>query len=118
MLKAYKKFWEGYADFTGYSTVSEYWWPHFIHLLITMPLFYALIQLQIDPNDVSAYQMIYSLRPLYSVFGLVIFLPSLTLSVLASKRCRITLVISSCWAYSLRRLVFHASIYDLTNKSR
>jgi len=42
MLKAYKKFWEGYADFTGYSTVSEYWWPHFIHLLITMPLFYAL----------------------------------------------------------------------------
>ncbi len=25
MLKAYKKFWEGYADFTGYSTVSEYW---------------------------------------------------------------------------------------------
>lgn len=81
MLKAYKKFWEGYADFTGYSTVSEYWWPHFIHLLITMPLFYALIQLQIDPNDVSAYQMIYSLRPLYSVFGLIIFLPSLTLSV-------------------------------------
>ena len=53
MLKAYKKFWEGYADFIGYSTVSEYWWPHFIHLLITMPLFYALIQLQIDPNDVS-----------------------------------------------------------------
>jgi len=81
MLKAYKKFWEGYADFTGYSTVSEYWWPHFIHLIITMPLFYALIQLQIDPNDVSAYQLIFSLRPLYSVFGLIIFLPSLTLSV-------------------------------------
>lgn len=34
MLKAYKKYWEGYLEFSGYSTVSEYWWPQLIHLIL------------------------------------------------------------------------------------
>ena len=81
MLKAYKKFWEGYADFTGYSTVSEYWWPQLIHLILAIPMFYVIVQLQANPYDADVYQMALYLRPLYSVFGLIIFLPSLTLSV-------------------------------------
>ena len=34
MIKAYKKFWNGYVDFTGRSTPSDYWFAFSAHVLI------------------------------------------------------------------------------------
>ncbi|AND79700.1 DUF805 domain-containing protein [Streptococcus pantholopis] len=37
MFKAYKKFWLQYADFTGKSTRSDYWWVVLCNFLIALP---------------------------------------------------------------------------------
>jgi conserved uncharacterized protein len=37
MFSAYKKFWTRYADFSGRSSRSDYWWVVLCHFLITLP---------------------------------------------------------------------------------
>lgn len=37
MFSAYKKFWTHYADFSGRSSRSDYWWVVLCHFLITLP---------------------------------------------------------------------------------
>ena len=39
MFAAYKKFWTHYADFSGRSTRSDYWWAFLCHMIIIVPLF-------------------------------------------------------------------------------
>ena len=34
MIEAYKKFWKGYDDFRGRSTLSDYWFAYSAHVLI------------------------------------------------------------------------------------
>lgn len=43
MFSAYKKFWTRYADFSGRSSRSDYWWVVLCHFLITLP--FSLIAL-------------------------------------------------------------------------
>lgn len=44
-------------------------------------MIYVTVQLQANSYDADAYQMALSLRPLYLIFGFIIFLTSLTLAV-------------------------------------
>lgn len=37
MFSAYKKFWTRYADFSGRSSRSDYWWVVLCHFLLTLP---------------------------------------------------------------------------------
>ena len=39
MFAAYKKFWTHYADFSGRSTRSDFWWAFLCHMIIIVPLF-------------------------------------------------------------------------------
>ena len=39
MFAAYKKFWTHYADFSGRSSRSDYWWVVLCHVIVTAPLF-------------------------------------------------------------------------------
>ena len=39
MIEAYKKFWEGYVDFEGRSTRSDYWFAYLVNALITWGLY-------------------------------------------------------------------------------
>ena len=43
MFSAYKKFWTRYADFSGRSSRSDYWWVVLCNFLITLP--FSLIAL-------------------------------------------------------------------------
>ena len=43
MFSAYKKFWTGYADFSGRSIRSDFWWVVLCNFLITLP--FSLIAL-------------------------------------------------------------------------
>ena len=38
MFAAYKKFWTHYADFSGRSSRSDYWWVVLCHVIVTAPL--------------------------------------------------------------------------------
>ena len=37
MFSAYKKFWTRYADFSGRSSRSDFWWVVLCNFLITLP---------------------------------------------------------------------------------
>ncbi len=39
MFAAYKKFWTHYADFSGRSSRSDYWWAFLCNMIIIVPLF-------------------------------------------------------------------------------
>ena len=43
MFAAYKKFWVQYADFSGRSSRSDFWWVVLCNFLITLP--FSLIAL-------------------------------------------------------------------------
>ena len=43
MFSAYKKFWTRYADFSGRSSRSDFWWVFLCHFLLTLP--FSLIAL-------------------------------------------------------------------------
>ena len=42
MIDAYKKYWKQYADFSGRSTRSDYWWVVLCNFLITLPIGFLL----------------------------------------------------------------------------
>ena len=39
MFAAYKKFWTHYADFSGRSSRSDFWWAFLCKIIIVVPLF-------------------------------------------------------------------------------
>ena len=43
MFSAYKKFWTRYADFSGRSSRSDYWWVVLCHFLITLPFSFIAV---------------------------------------------------------------------------
>lgn len=42
MIEAYKKYWKNYADFTGRSTRSDYWWAYLVNVLIMLGIYLVL----------------------------------------------------------------------------
>ena len=55
MLKAYKKYWMGYIDFTGRSTRSDYWFNVLAQCLVYLLFSFLLILIMILGGDSSTY---------------------------------------------------------------
>ena len=64
MFSAYKKFWTRYADFSGRSSRSDYWWVVLCHFLITLPFsLIALFGFLIPLSSEVYYAKLYDYEP-------------------------------------------------------
>lgn len=67
MFSAYKKFWTRYADFSGRSSRSDYWWVVLCNFLITLPFsLIALFGFLIPLFSEVYYAGLYGYEPDYS----------------------------------------------------
>ena len=67
MFSAYKKFWTRYADFSGRSSRSDYWWVVLCHFLITLPFsFIAVFGFLIPLFSEVYYAGLYDYEPDFS----------------------------------------------------
>ena len=81
MIQAYKNFFKGYADFTGRSTRSEYWWIWLTNILLLIPLYSAYFNAIFSEGSEGAFLALGGLSIIYMIFGLALFLPWLALTV-------------------------------------
>ena len=67
MFSAYKKFWTRYADFSGRSSRSDFWWVFLCHFLLTLPFsLIALFGFLIPLFSEVYYAGLYGYEPDYS----------------------------------------------------
>ncbi|TFH51238.1 DUF805 domain-containing protein [Actinomyces viscosus] len=89
--EAIKRFFQRYAQFRGYASRSEYWWPWLVNFIIsfTLSLFTTIPAIQAVSEAMDAAQHGVAVTPTYpssfyivssiaSIFSLVILLPSLS----------------------------------------
>ena len=81
MINAYKNFFKGYVDFEGRSTRSEYWWVWLTNILLLIPLYSAYFNAIFSEGSEGAFLALGGLSIIYMIFGLVLFLPWLALTV-------------------------------------
>ena len=90
MINAYKNFFKGYAEFTGRSTRSDYWWVWLGNFILSIPfwiiyfytVFLSTVMDSIDDSVSEATFMVLGLVVIiYVVFFLAILVPTLALSV-------------------------------------
>ena len=90
MINAYKNFFKNYAEFTGRSTRSDYWWVWLGNLILSIPfwiIYFYIVYLSTVMDSVSdsaseAIFMVFGLVAIiYAVFYLAILVPTLALSV-------------------------------------
>ena len=81
MINAYKNFFKGYADFTGRSTRSDYWWIWLGNMIIYIPFFFSYGNAISNPQDEGALIALGGTAIIYMVIGLALLLPSLALMV-------------------------------------
>ena len=81
MIQAYKNFFKGYADFTGRSTRSEYWWIWLTNILLLIPLYSAYFNAIFSEGEEGAFLALGGLAIVYMIFGLALILPMLALTV-------------------------------------
>ena len=92
MINAYKNFFKGYAEFTGRSTRSDYWWVWLGNFILSIPfwiiyfytVFLSIVMVSIDDSVSEATFMVLDLVVIiyiYAIFYLAILVPTLALSV-------------------------------------
>lgn len=90
MINAYKNFFKGYAEFTGRSTRSDYWWVWLGNFILSIPfwiiyfytVFLSAVMDSIDDSVSEATFMFFGLVAIiYAVFYLAILVPTIALSV-------------------------------------
>ena len=90
MINAYKNFFKNYAEFTGRSTRSDYWWVWLGNFILSIPfwiiyfytVFLSTVMDSIDDSASEAAFMVLGLVVIiYAVFFLAILVPTLALSV-------------------------------------
>ena len=90
MINAYKNFFKGYAEFTGRSTRSDYWWVWLGNFILSIPfwiiyfytVFLSVVMDSIDDSVSEATFMFFGLVAIiYAVFYLAILVPTIALSV-------------------------------------
>ena len=99
MFSAYKKFWTRYADFSGRSSRSDYWWVVLCNFLITLPFsLIALFGFLIPLFSEIYYAGLYDYEPdlsgamagagfaafimfLLAIYGLATIVPNLAITV-------------------------------------
>ena len=90
MINAYKNFFKNYAEFTGRSTRSDYWWVWLGNFILSIPfwiiyfytVFLSTVMDSIDDSVSEATFMVLGLVVIiYAIFYLAILVPTLALSV-------------------------------------
>ena len=90
MINAYKNFFKNYAEFTGRSTRSDYWWVWLGNLILSIPfwiiyfytVFLSTVMYSVSDSASEATFMVFGLVAIiYAVFYLAILVPTLALSV-------------------------------------
>ena len=90
MIDAYKNFFKNYAEFTGRSTRSDYWWVWLGNFILSIPfwiiyfytVFLSAVMASVDDSVSEATFMVLGLVVIiYAIFYLAILVPTLALSV-------------------------------------
>lgn len=81
MIKAYKNFFKGYADFTGRATRSDFWWVWLMNNVFCIPLYIIYFQMILnDGKEVDPISGV-AILSLYIILFMVLFIPRLALKV-------------------------------------
>ena len=81
MIKAYKNFFKGFADFSGRSTRPDFWWVWLMNNVFCIPLYIIYFQMILnDGKEVDPISGV-AILSLYIILFMVLFIPSLALKV-------------------------------------
>ena len=81
MIKAYKNFFKGYADFTGRSTRSDFWWVWLMNNILFLPLYIFYFQMALKDSRETDPILGVAIISIYMILGIVFFTPSLAVKV-------------------------------------
>ena len=81
MIRAYKNFFKGYADFTGRSTRSDFWWVWLMNSILFLPLYIFWFQMALNDTEETDPILGVAILSLYIILFMVLFIPRLALKV-------------------------------------
>ena len=81
MIQAYKNFFKGYADFTGRSTRSDFWWVWLMNSILFLPLFIFWFQMALNDTGGTDPILGVAIISVYMILAIVLFIPSLAVKV-------------------------------------
>ena len=81
MIQAYKNFFKGYADFTGRSTRSDFWWVWLMNSILFLPLYIFWFQMALNDTEETDPILGVAILSLYIILFMVLFIPRLALKV-------------------------------------
>ena len=81
MIQAYKNFFKGYADFTGRSTRSDFWWVWLLNSILFLPLFIFWFQMALNDTEETDPILGVAIISVYMILAIVLFTPSLAVKV-------------------------------------
>ena len=81
MIQAYKNFFKGYADFTGRSTRSDFWWVWLMNSILFLPLYIFWFQMALKDAGGTDPILGVAIISIYMILGIVFFTPSLAVKV-------------------------------------
>ena len=81
MIKAYKNFFKGYADFTGRATRSDFWWVWLMNSILFLPLYIFWFQMVLNDTEETDPILGVAIISVYMILAIVLFTPSLAVKV-------------------------------------
>ena len=81
MIQAYKNFFKGYADFTGRSTRSDFWWVWLMNSILFLPLYIFYFQMALKDSRETDPILGVAIISVYMILAIVLFTPSLAVKV-------------------------------------
>ena len=81
MIKAYKNFFKGYADFTGRATRSDFWWVWLMNSILFLPLYIFWFQIALNDAEETDPILGVAIISVYMILAIVLFTPSLAVKV-------------------------------------
>jgi len=81
MIQAYKNFFKGYADFTGRSTRSDFWWVWLMNSILFLPLYIFWFQMTLNDTEETDPILGVAIISVYMILAIVLFTPSLAVKV-------------------------------------
>ena len=81
MIRAYKNFFKGYADFTGRSTRLDFWWVWLKNSILFLPLYIFYFQMALKDSRETDPILGVAIISVYMILAIVLFTPSLAVKV-------------------------------------
>ncbi len=81
MIRAYKNFFKGYADFTGRSTRLDFWWVWLMNSILFLPLYIFYFQMALKDSRETDPILGVAIISVYMILAIVLFTPSLAVKV-------------------------------------